>query len=569
MTSVLNDATTFAAQALRGFAKVHADLVTLVPGGVVRADRPEPPTVAVVTGGGSGHYPAFAGWVGPGLADAAACGDVFASPSAAQICAVARAADNGAGVLLAYGNYAGDVLNFTAAERALRAEGVEVVNLPITDDVASAPPAERARRRGTAGDLVVLKVAGAAAARGAPLAEVAALARRANERTASLGVAFRGCTLPGADAALFSLPPGTMGLGMGVHGEPGIEEVPVPPAAELADLLVTRLLAERPAGAGRALALLNGLGSTGYEELFVLWDEVSDRLAAAGVTVVDPEVDELITSLDMAGLSLTLCWLDEDLASAWRAPCRSAAYVRAGATATGVRRTVTAPTTVPDAARPAVPASSAQAVAAAARAERVLAALTTAEDDLGRLDSVAGDGDHGRGMVRGARAAAEAARVAAELGAGLGATVTSAGEAWAAASGGTSGALWGEGIAAAGRALPDDRAARVADLLAATTAAATAVRATGGAEVGDKTMVDALVPFLEALTERWADPLADADPVVGWRAAAEAAEDAARGTAALVARRGRARPLGERSLGHPDPGAVSLALVLRTLGERR
>lgn len=329
MTSVLNSPTDFARQHLRGFALLHAELLRPVHGGVVREDRPPVPSAAVVTGGGTGHFPAFCGWVGPGLADGAAVGDVFASPSADQIVSVCRAADNGGGVLLAYGNYAGHELNFTEAQGRLEAAGVRVRNLPITDDVTSAPAARRDQRRGTAGDLVVIKVAGAAAAAGYDLERVASLAARANARTFSFGIAFAGCTLPGSDHPLFSLPPGHMGVGMGVHGEPGVGEQSVAPATELAALLVERLLEERPADAdGRVVALLNGLGSTGFEELFLLWGEVHDRLVAAGLTIVAPEVDELVTSLDMEGISLTLCWLDDELQALWTSPCRSAAFTR-------------------------------------------------------------------------------------------------------------------------------------------------------------------------------------------------------------------------------------------------
>ncbi len=579
MTTVLNSPTSFAEQALRGFTLAHQDLVLAVPGGVVRADCPPAPSVAVVTGGGSGHYPAFCGWVGSGLADGAAVGDVFASPAAEQICTVARAADNGGGVLLVYGNYAGDVLNFTQAQHRLEAGGLHVRNLPVTDDITSAPASERRRRRGTAGDLVVLKVAGGAAAAGGYLDAVTELAARANDRTFSFGIAFAGCTLPGADRPLFELPAGRMGVGMGVHGEPGISETPVATAAELAQTLVSGLLAERPAGAGhRVLALLNGLGSTGHEELHVLWGEVYDRLVAAGLELVEPEVDELITSLDMAGLSLTLCWLDEELETAWRAPCRTAAFSRGSAHAGGPRREV-AVTRGADPADPAdladladraaaggsSPGSAAQAVIAAGLADAVLAALVEAETDLGSLDSFAGDGDHGLGMVRGARAAARRAAAAAAAGWGLPDTLVAAGDAWAAAGGGTSGALWGAAIRACGLALPRTGAADATALVDALAAARDEIVRIGGASVGDKTMLDALDPFVRTLAVEWSGLPAPSRP--GWEHAVQAAQRGADATSAVVARRGRARPLGERSLGHPDPGAVSTTLVLRALGE--
>ena len=205
MTLILNSPETFAAESLAGFVAANATRVRPAPGGVVRSTVRAPGKVAVVVGGGSGHYPAFAGVVGEGLADGAVCGDVFASPSTRQVMDICRAVDQGAGVWLSFGNYAGDVLNFSAAATRLRAQGMRVALLAVTDDVASASPAERHRRRGVAGDLVVFKVAGAAAEAGYDLDAVEAVASRANDRTRSFGAAFDGCTLPGAEAPLFSL----------------------------------------------------------------------------------------------------------------------------------------------------------------------------------------------------------------------------------------------------------------------------------------------------------------------------------------------------------------------------
>lgn len=563
MTHVLNDPTTFARDSLRGFALLHADLLMPVPGGVVRADRPDLASVAVVTGGGSGHYPAFCGWVGPGMADGAVVGDVFASPSAQQIVSVCRAAENGGGLLLAYGNYAGDVLNFAEAQHRLEAVGVEVRNLPITDDVTSAGSDERHQRRGTAGDLIVIKIAGAAAAAGHGLDKVAELAERANYRTFSFGIAFAGCTLPGAAHPLFDLPPGTMGVGMGVHGEPGVSEEPIAPAAELAHLLVVRLLEERPADAGaRVVALLNGLGATKHEEMFLLWGEIHDRLLAAGLVVVAPVVGELITSLDMAGLSLTLCWLDAELEELWKASCASPAFSRGAPVARGARRAAIEADTAPGISVSESTEAAAQAVFLADIADGVLAALRAAQEDLGKLDAVAGDGDHGLCMVRGADAAAFAAHRAVDAGAGPATTLRQAGDAWAAHSGGTSGALWGAALCAAADALSDNHPLDEGGVARAVIDARDALVRLGGAELGDKTMLDALSPFVDELASRiTSESLADA-----WTGAARVATEAAEATASVQARRGRARPLGARSLGHPDPGATSLALVLTTIG---
>lgn len=246
MTYLFNQPSDFARELTEGFVAAHSDKVRQVPGGVVRSTRSPEGSVAIVVGGGSGHYPAFAGLVGQGLAHGAAMGNLFASPSAQQICSVARAAHNGGGVLLTFGNYAGDVLHFGQAKARLNAEGIPCELLAVTDDISSAPPEEWQKRRGVAGDLGVFKAAAAAAEAGYDLAAVLAVAERANQRTRSFGVAFSGCTLPGADHPLFTVPEGMMGVGMGIHGEPGINDAPISSADELAELLVNALLKEVP-----------------------------------------------------------------------------------------------------------------------------------------------------------------------------------------------------------------------------------------------------------------------------------------------------------------------------------
>ena len=197
MTHLVNNAEDFADQALDGLVAAHSGYVRKVHGGVVRATQTEPGQVAVVIGGGTGHYPAFPGWVGPGLAHGAACGNIFASPSASQVYSVLKAANQGGGILLSFGNYTGDVIHFGQAADRVRYEGIDVRIVTVTDDVASAPQAESDKRRGIAGDLAVFKVAGAAAEEGMSLDEVERVAQRANDRTRTMGVAFSGCTLPG------------------------------------------------------------------------------------------------------------------------------------------------------------------------------------------------------------------------------------------------------------------------------------------------------------------------------------------------------------------------------------
>ncbi|KAA9132295.1 dihydroxyacetone kinase family protein [Microbacterium caowuchunii] len=564
MSYVLNDPADFADEAAAGFVAAHRGLVRRVPGGVARATATPSGQVAVVIGGGSGHYPAFAGLVGPGLAHAAVMGNVFASPSAQQVYSAAKAVATDAGVLLSYGNYAGDVLNFDQAEARLNAEGIPCRTVRVTDDIYSALPDEREKRRGIAGDLAVFRAAAWAAEQGFDLDAVHAVAARANERTRSFGVAFTGCTLPGAKEPLFTVPVGQMGVGMGIHGEPGIDVRPLPTAKELGALFVDALLDERPADisaaqGARVGVILNGLGAVKSEELFVVYATVAQLLEDGGVIAVEPEVGEYATSFEMAGVSLTLFWLDEELERAWSAPAYTPAYRKGTRDLTGIA----AGDEVTDELDADIPVASAGSVAAAETVCAVIDAIRDVIDreaeELGRLDAVAGDGDHGIGMQRGARAAAEAARKAGSAGAGAGTVLSLAGDAWAHRAGGTSGALWGAGLRAAGEQIGDQDRPDAVIIARAMDAARAIVQGNGKAQVGDKTLVDALVPFVDSLGDAVSSglPLADA-----WAAAAGEAEKAADATASLVPRMGRARPHVEKSIGTPDPGAVSFALAM-------
>jgi dihydroxyacetone kinase len=564
MTTIFDAPEDFSTTALAGFADLYRRHVRLVRGGVVRATKVPAGKVSVVVGGGSGHYPAFAGYVGPGFADAAVAGDVFASPSTASIVRVCRQANQGGGILLGFGNYAGDVLNFGVAAERLRAEGIDVRILPVTDDVASAPSDTPAKRRGIAGDLVVFKIAGAAAEAGLALDEVERVARHANDRTVSFGIAFGGCTLPGSAEPLFTVERGHMALGLGIHGEPGIKDERIASASDIAALLTDKLLGERPAGASRVGVVLNGLGATKYEELFVLWTAVSAVLKTAELEIVMPEAGEFVTSLDMQGCSLTLVWLDEELETYWSAPCDAPALKRGGEIAAEPATDVIPNDDDAPTFGPASEASRQDAACVARLLGRMADTLKDAEEELGRIDAQAGDGDHGQGMRRGAAAAVQAAEHAVSAGAGAASTLAAAGDAWADRAGGTSGAIWGLLLRSWSNALSDEDA--IGDAAAAKGArlALDGVTALGRARIGDKTMVDALVPFVETLETavNAGKPLKAA-----WAEAAAAAQAAADATAGLTPRLGRARPLAERSIGHPDAGAISLALVARVLGE--
>lgn len=569
MTYLFNQPSAFAAELIEGFVAANADKVRQVAGGVVRSTRSQPNTVAVIVGGGSGHYPAFAGLVGQGLAHGAAMGNLFASPSAQQIYNVARAAHNGAGVLLMFGNYAGDVLHFGQACERLRVEGIACDVLAVTDDISSAGKDELEKRRGVAGDLCVFKAACAAAEAGHDLSQVLQLAQHANNRTRTFGVAFSGCSLPGASHPLFEVEKGRMALGLGIHGEPGIKETDMPSADELAEIFVERLLNELPADirqpeGQRVAVILNGLGSVKYEELFVVYRRVAQLLEAAKLQVVEPDVGEFVTSFNMAGASLTLMWLDDQLETLWRAPTNTPAY-RKGSVL--VAEPLSAAERV-ESTEEALPSATAESQESAKRVLQLLEAvaemLQRNAERLGDIDAVAGDGDHGIGMERGVLGAVEKAREVAARGAGAGSLLCRAADAWADKAGGTSGALWGVALTALGNALGDRQTPDAQRVATGVREAKEGIMHFGKARVGDKTMVDVLVPFSDSLNEA---VTAGASLTDAWLKAAQVADKAAQDTAQLVPKMGRARPLAEKSVGTPDAGAISLALIVNTVGD--
>ncbi|GIF00498.1 dihydroxyacetone kinase subunit DhaK [Paractinoplanes rishiriensis] len=323
MNKLINDPAGVVADALRGIAAAHPDLrVDHEQRLVVRGDAPVRGKVGLVSGGGSGHEPLHAGFVGPGMLDAACAGEIFTSPVPDQMVAATRAVDGGAGVLHIVKNYTGDVMNF---EMAAELAETEVVAVVVDDDVAVQDSLYTAGRRGVGVTVLLEKITGAAADQGRPLTEVAAVARRVNENGRSMGVALTSCTVPAAGRPTFDLPGGEMELGIGIHGEPGRRRVPLAPAAEVAEMLVTPILADLDFTGGGVIAFVNGMGATPLIELYVMFNEVAAILEKAGVAVARALVGPYITSLDMAGCSVTLLRADDEILSLWDAPVRTPA----------------------------------------------------------------------------------------------------------------------------------------------------------------------------------------------------------------------------------------------------
>jgi len=329
LKKLINDPFDAVDEMVEGFVAAHGDLVRLAGERVVARRTAGNAKVGLVIGGGSGHEPAFVGYVGLGLADAAAVGNVFAAPSPDVCLEAIRAASTGRGVLLAYGNYAGDVMNFGIAAERAASEGIETATVLVTDDVASASTDEIDRRRGIAGDVIVFKCAGAMAERGATLDEVARVARAANAATRSMGVALAPCEVPGAGRLSFELPDDEVEIGLGVHGEPGVRRGPLMTADETGSVLVEAILADGSLPPGSEVALLvNGLGATAHLDLYILYRAARRALERRGVSVTRSFVGEYVTSLEMAGASVSTTRLDPELRELLDAPARAARFMR-------------------------------------------------------------------------------------------------------------------------------------------------------------------------------------------------------------------------------------------------
>ena len=327
---LINDPANVIEEMLDGMIAAHPKHLRQLhnsPRSIIAADGPRRGKVGFVIGGGSGHEPTFVGFVGKGLADAAVIGNVFASPPPDPIYECAKAVDGGAGVLFMYGNYAGDVMNFDMAVEMAAMDDVEVRTVLTTDDVASAPLNEKEKRRGIAGNFFIFKMAGAAADRGMSLDEVERIARKANEHTLTMGVGLSACSLPQTRKPNFELGPEDMEIGLGIHGEPGVQRGPIKTADEVTDELIDRIFVELNASKGdRVGVLVNSLGSTPLMELYIMNRRVRQRLENVSIKTHETWVGHYCTSLEMAGASVTLVHLDSELTDLLDHPCDCAMF---------------------------------------------------------------------------------------------------------------------------------------------------------------------------------------------------------------------------------------------------
>ncbi|MDI9913878.1 dihydroxyacetone kinase family protein [Rhodococcus sp. IEGM 1379] len=546
----MRSAKTFVPDALRGLIASTDDIAwNPDPGYLTRAQPLPRGQVAIVSGGGSGHEPLHAGFIGAGILTAVCPGLVFTSPNALQIHEASKAVDVGGGVLHIVKNYTGDVMNFGIARELLREDAIDADVVLVDDDVAS----ERADgsgpgRRGTAATVVVEKVCGAAADRGHSLPEVVRIGRRVAESARSMAVALAPCTLPGATESSFDLPAGHMELGIGIHGERGRERVDALPAPELVRRLTDPIIDSLQLVRGdRVIAVVNGLGATHPLELQLLFAELGEYLDQKGIRIERPMVGTFVTALNMAGASITLVRVDDQVLEFWDAPCSAPAWPNSPA------RTYSAvgpsgsfgPSYTP----PSTPRGDESAGPWVADwAQKVL----DQEPALTDLDRRAGDGDFGTNMV----AALEQLDLTAMRDSYSTSTAFDAiSQAYLGHAGGTSGALFGIWFRHFYRAAGNGRF----DLAAVTTAARAGldnITTLGGARPGDKTMVDAIVPAVEALEEA---VRSGTKYDTALHQAADAAHAGAESTEAMIANRGRASYVGEAARGVIDPGALVIA----------
>lgn len=529
--------------------------------------------VALVIGGGSGHEPLFSGYCGAGLADAVACGNICASPNPELISEAAKAVDQGKGVLFIYGCYAGDNLNFDMAEEICQAEGMKTAHVRVWDDFASAPKERITDRRGIAGDVFVIKVAGAACDAGLDFDEVVRITEKARDNINTIGLATSPGTLPGNDEPTFHLGDDEIEFGMGLHGEPGIERTKMKPCNELVDRMYSEIKAEMGLKEGDEIAVLvNGLGSTPLLELNLVYHELSKHFHKAGLKVHDAEVKTYCTCMEMGGFSITILKLDDELKTYLDAPCYSPYYAKGELTGASYQTEDEDEEEEPEFDENDVEEAeivrSREGELTELNAEDARNMLLYIADKviakkpyLTEIDSVIGDGDHGIGMAGGMqKAKKKLLKMQGEENAY--AVFETAGQAMLMSMGGASGVIFGSLYLAGAKGMEPKEVLTADDLAGMERKSLTAIQERGKAEVGDKTMVDALAPAVEALEAN-----RDKSLLEMLKAAEEAARQGMEDTKKYVAKFGRAKSLMERAIGHQDAGATSVWLIFQGMRE--
>lgn len=582
MNRVINDPNLVVEDMLEGWLLAHDDTVCISSENarvVQRVASQVAGKVGLITGGGSGHEPAFLGYVGDGLLDAVAVGEIFSSPTSKSFLDAMRIADTGAGVACLYGNYAGDTMNVKMAIDSAAKEGITVNTVVANDDVPSAPKGQEELRRGVAGEILMWKVGGAKSAQGGSLDEVIAVAQKAINQTCSIGVGLSACIIPAVGKANFSIEEGFMEVGIGHHGEPGVEVRETVNAGEMAELMLDRILSDLPFMQGdRVAVLISGLGATPVMEQYILYKEVHQRLQFKGISVAHKFVGNLFTSLEMMGVTLTLMKLDEELDKCLTYPCHSVGLTVIGNSDVD---SIQATTVIPSAAskRPestgdnlrkekiepdvrSVLGSSVFTAKSGRLVRNLIEVIVENRQYLSEIDGLIGDGDHGVNMAKGFKGCESRLDKLGDSADDLATALTQLSMALMDDIGGSMGPLYGSFFSVMAERIADHEQLDGSLFSDALNDAVNQVQSVGGAVLGDKTLMDVLLPARDAFMIEF-DHQQDFGRALS--AMATASEKGRDSTRDMRARIGRSARLGDRSIGVLDAGAISCCLILSSM----
>ncbi|MGG0340625.1 dihydroxyacetone kinase subunit DhaK [Priestia megaterium] len=581
MKKIINKPEDVVLEMCKGMVLAHPELNLIEKYKVIKKDQINKSKVSIISGGGSGHEPAHAGYVGKGMLDAAVCGDVFASPSQIQIYQAIKETASDKGTLLVIKNYSGDMMNFKNAAYLAEEDGIQVDYVKVDDDIAVQDSLYTVGRRGVAGTVLVHKIAGAAAERGYDLPKVKEAAENAIANVKSIGFGLTSCTVPAKGTPTFEIAEDEMEFGVGIHGEPGIRREKIISADELAERTVTSLLKEVGIedGKGEVAVLINGFGSTPLQELYLLNHSVIRELSRRNVTIARTFVGNYMTAIDMAGASISIMKLDEHLKSLLSEECDTPALKIKGevpaVTYNEIIGTAEAPKVFYE-----VQTNKEYSVVTENRltlnniifmVDQMSECIIRNEIPFCELDSHAGDGDFGMSVAKGFKQLkAEWHEILENKSNDIGNFLEACSIIIMEHCGGASGPIWGSAFRAAGKNAESKTELNLTEFAKMIQASVKGIQATGersfgrGAVVGDKTLIDALVPYADTLTSSAAEGESMKHALVK---AAEAAVEGAKSTEQIVARMGRAGTVGERSLGYPDAGAHGLGVIFTEVAQ--
>ncbi|MEI2342049.1 dihydroxyacetone kinase subunit DhaK [Priestia megaterium] len=581
MKKIINKPEDVVLEMCKGMVLAHPELNLIEKYKVIKKDQINKSKVSIISGGGSGHEPAHAGYVGKGMLDAAVCGDVFASPSQIQIYQAIKETASDKGTLLVIKNYSGDMMNFKNAAYLAEEDGIQVDYVKVDDDIAVQDSLYTVGRRGVAGTVLVHKIAGAAAERGYDLPKVKEAAENAIANVKSIGFGLTSCTVPAKGTPTFEIAEDEMEFGVGIHGEPGIRREKIISADELAERTVTSLLKEVGIedGKGEVAVLINGFGSTPLQELYLLNHSVIRELSRRNVTIARTFVGNYMTAIDMAGASISIMKLDEHLKSLLSEECDTPALKIKGevpaVTYNEIIGTAEAPKVFYEA-----QTNKEYSVVTENRltlnniifmVDQMSECIIRNEIPFCELDSHAGDGDFGMSVAKGFKQLkAEWHEILENKSNDIGNFLEACSIVIMEHCGGASGPIWGSAFRAAGKNAESKTELNLTEFAKMIQASVKGIQATGersfgrGAVVGDKTLIDALVPYADTLTSSAAEGESMKHALVK---AAEAAVEGAKSTEQIVARMGRAGTVGERSLGYPDAGAHGLGVIFTEVAQ--